>query len=439
VQLVAVGVRSQTVLQRLRRACIESGEELGPGVITGAADDDPSGIATYSQAGAQFGYTLLWTLLLTYPLMSAVQLVSAHIGRVTGCGLAKNLVQTFPRPVVSLLVVILLTANIFNIGADLTAMAAGAELIVGGGRHIFVVGFAVLCIAMQLFVPYRRYAQILKWLTLSLFAYVGVLLLVRVDWPAALGGLVWPSDFSGPAILTIVALLGTTISPYLFFWQSSQEAEEVAVHPREKPLKKAPAQAAAEYRRIRLDTLVGMAFSNLIAIAIVIATAATLHVQGVTDIQSAAQAAEALRPIAGPFAFALFALGLIGTGLLAVPVLAGSAAFAVSEVRGWKSGLEYKPRQAVRFYSIIVGATAVGVGLDWSGLDPIKALFWSAVLNGVAAAPIMVAMMILASSRRIMGRFTERPRVLLLGWAAAAIMAAASGALLFDVIRQAIG
>jgi Mn2+/Fe2+ NRAMP family transporter len=430
--------RAETFLKRLMGTCAASIDELGPGVITGAADDDPSGIATYSQAGAQFGYGLLWTMVLTYPLMSAIQLVSAHIGRVTGGGLAKNLVQTFPRALVSLLVVILLVANIFNIGADLSAMAAGAELIVGGGRHIFVVAFALLCITLQLLVPYQRYAHILKWLTLSLFAYVGVLLLVRVDWPAALLGMVRPRDFSRPAILTIVALFGTTISPYLFFWQSSQEAEEVAVHPREKALKRAPGQAPSEYRRIRLDTLVGMAFSNLIAIAIVIATSATLNVRGITDIQSAAQAAEALRPIAGRFAFALFAMGLIGTGLLAVPVLAGSAAFAVSEVRGWKTGLEYQPRQAMGFYSIIVGATAIGVGLDWSGLDPIKALFWSAVLNGVSAAPIMVAMMVLASNRKVMGRFAERPALLLFGWAAAAVMAAASGALLFDAIGQSV-
>jgi NRAMP (natural resistance-associated macrophage protein)-like metal ion transporter len=434
-----MNVPGPTILQRFTDACVESAEELGPGIVTGAADDDPSGIATYSQAGAAFGYRLLWTQILTYPLMCAVQLVSAHIGRVTGCGLAKNLSRTFPRWIVSLLVAILLMANIINIGADLTAMAAGAELIAGRGRHLFVIAFASLCIALQLFVPYRRYAQTLKWLTLSLFAYVGVLLLVQVDWPAALLGMIWPRDFSREAVLTVVALFGTTISPYLFFWQSSQEAEEVAVQPKEKPLKKAPGQAPREYRRIRLDTLVGMAFSNLISIAIVIATASTLHVRGVTDVQTAAQAAEALRPIAGQFAFALFALGLIGTGLLAVPVLAGSAAFAVSEVRGWKEGLEYKPGQAARFYSIIVVATLVGVMLDWSGLDPIKALFWSAVLNGIVAAPIMAAMMVLASNRKVMGRFREHAPVLLFGWAAAAVMAAASVALLVDTLRTAVG
>ena len=426
--------RSETGLERLKRKFRSSADTLGPGVVTGAADDDPSGIATYSQAGAQFGYGMLWTMLLTYPLMSAVQLVCAHIGRVTGGGLAKNLVETFPRWVVTVLVSILLLANIFNIGADLAAMAAAAELVLGGGEHLFVIFFAVVCIVLQLFIPYPRYAEILKWLTLSLFAYAGVLFLVHIDWGAALLGLVWPRDFSSPALLTVVAVLGTTISPYLFFWQSSQEAEEVAVDDKAKPLKKAPSQAPAHYRRMRRDTFIGMAFSNLIALAIMMAAAATLNVAGITDVETAAQAAEALRPIAGDFAFGLFALGIIGTGLLAVPVLAGSAAFAVSETRGWKAGLEYHPRQAKRFYAIIVVATLAGTLLDWSNLDPMKALFWAAVLNGVAAVPIMAALMIVASKREIMGQFRERRRLVIFGWAATAIMAAASAALFFDML-----
>ena|SRR5947209_2657134 len=419
--------------ERLGRGADRLVDELGPGVVTGAADDDPSGIATYSQAGAQFGYGLLWTILLTYPLMAAVQLVSAHIGRVTGAGLAKNFMRFFPKPVVTILVAILLAANVFNIGADLSAMAAAATLVTGAGAHIFVVVFAVVSTMLQAFIPYRQYSQILKWLTLVLFAYVAVVLLVHVDWLEALRGLLIPHDFSGPALLTIVAVLGTTISPYLFFWQSSQEAEEVAVEPKERPLKTAPQQAPREFRRIRVDTLVGMAFSNLIALAIILATAATLHAAGNRDIGTAAEAADALRPVAGRFAFALFALGIIGTGLLAVPVLAGSAAFAFSETRGWKSGLEYKPSQASRFYSIIVAAMVVGVALDWSGLKPIKALFWSAVLNGVAAVPIMVAMMIVAHRKEIMGRFTERPVLMVFGWAATAVMAAASGAMLINL------
>jgi NRAMP (natural resistance-associated macrophage protein)-like metal ion transporter len=411
------------------RKLIDSVEDLGPGVVTGAADDDPSGIATYSQAGAQFGYGLLWTQVLSYPLMVAIQLVSAHIGRVTGSGLAKNLIHVFPRPVVLFLVAILLLANVINLGADLSAMAAGAQLLVGGGSHVFVILFALLCVGLQLFVSYRRYAEVLKWLTLSLFAYVAVIIFVHIDWRQALLGLVWPRISGREALLTIVALLGTTISPYLFFWQSSQEAEEIATTPNHS-LKRTPRAARKQFRRIRVDTLLGMAFSELISIAIIIATAATLHVKGITTIGSAAEAAEALRPLAGRFASLLFAIGIIGTGLLAVPVLAGSAAFAVSEIRGWKEGLEYKPQQAVRFYAIIVGATFVGVAMDWSNVNPIQALFWSAVLNGVCAAPIMVAMMLVAHRPEIMGRFTERVPLMILGWAAAAVMAAASVAMI---------
>jgi len=403
--------------------------EFGPGLITGAADDDPSGIATYSQAGAQFGYGMLWTMVLAYPLMSAVQLVSAHIGRVTGTGLAKPFVRCFPRSIVTALVAILLVANIFNIGADLSAMAAATQLVTGGGPHLFVILFALVSAALQLFVPYRRYSEVLKWLTMSLFAYVAVVFLVNVHWNEALLGLVWPRDFSRDALLTVVAVLGTTISPYLFFWQSSQEAEEVATGSG-RPLKRSPRDAAKQFHRMRVDTFAGMAFSDIISIAIMISTAATLHVHGVTDVQSAAQAAEALRPIGGNFAFALFALGIIGTGFLAVPVLAGSAAFAISEARGWKAGLEYKPRQAARFYMIIVGAMVVGVAIDWLDINPMKALFYSAVLNGVASVPIMAAMMVVASRKDVMGRFVERRLVLGFGWAATAVMALASIAML---------
>ena len=416
-------------LHQARDRLGKSLHELGPGIVTGAADDDPSGIATYSQAGAQFGYGLLWTMLLTYPLMAAVQLVSAHIGRVTGAGLAKNLNRLLPHWLVSLLVTILLVANIFNIGADLSAMAAAVQLVAGGSSHVYVVLFALICVGLQLFVPYRQYASGLKWLTLSLFAYVGVLILVHVDWGQAALGMVWPREFSTAALLTIVALLGTTISPYLFFWQSSQEAEEIATSDAQ-PLREAPRGIDKQYRRIRLDTLVGMALSNLIALAIMLASAATLNAKGITDIGSAAEAAQALQPIAGRFASLLFAVGIIGTGLLAVPVLAGSAAFAVGESQGWKTGLEHKPQHAMRFYGIIVAATFIGVAMDWSNLNPIQALFWSAVLNGVAAVPIMAAMMIVASSRKIMGHLHERRRLLVFGWAATAVMGLASGAML---------
>jgi len=416
-------------LERFRQQVVGSLEELGPGLITGAADDDPSGIATYSQAGAQFGYGLMWTMVLCYPLMSAVQLVSAHIGRVTGQGLANNLVSTFPRQFVGLLIGILLIANIINIGADLSAMAEAARLVIGGNEHAFVIGFAIISTALQLFISYRRYASILKWLTLSLFAYVAVLLVVHTDWPAALVGLVWPSDLGRDALLTIVALLGTTISPYLFFWQSSQEAEELA-NSRHRPIKQEPRSAKKQFRRMRFDTLAGMAFSNLISLAIIMAAAATLHRQGITQIGSAADAAQALRPVAGQFAFALFAIGIIGTGFLAVPVLAGSAAFAVAEIFGWKEGLEYQPQQAAGFYSIVVAASFVGVLIDWSPIDPMRALFWSAVLNGLAAVPLMIAMMVVVSRHQVMGRFTAERPLLLLGWAATGVMAIASAAML---------
>lgn len=418
-----------TTAERIRKKVVVSLEELGPGLVTGAADDDPSGIATYSQAGAQFGYGLMWTMLLCYPLMSAVQLVSAHIGRVTGAGLANNLTSTFPKQFVGLLIGILLIANVINIGADLSAMAAAARLVVGGNEHLFVIAIAIVSTILQLFVPYRRYASILKWLTLSLFAYVAVLLVVHTDWPGAFRGLVWPSNLGRDALLTIVALLGTTISPYLFFWQSSQEAEEIATS-RHRPIKQEPRSAKKQFRRMRFDTLAGMAFSNLISLAIIMAAAATLHRQGVTQIGSAADAAEALRPVAGQFAFALFAIGIIGTGFLAVPVLAGSGAFAVAEIFGWKEGLEYQPHQAAGFYAIIVLATFIGVGIDWSPIDPMRALFWSAVLNGLAAVPLMIAMMIVVSRHKVMGRFTATRPLLILGWAATLVMTLASGAML---------
>jgi NRAMP (natural resistance-associated macrophage protein)-like metal ion transporter len=424
-----MAAKGKSSLQRLNQRIVNSLEELGPGLVTGAADDDPSGIATYSQAGAQFGYGLMWTMLLCYPLMSAVQLVSAHIGRVTGAGLANNLVGIFPKRFVGALIGILLIANIINIGADLSAMGEAATLVVGGSEHAYVLAFALVCTLLQLFLSYRRYARVLKWLTLSLFAYVAVLLVVRTDWSAALVGLVLPTDLGRDALLTIVALFGTTISPYLFFWQSAQEAEEIATS-KHRPVKQEPRSAPGQFRRMRFDTLTGMAFSNLISLAIIMAAAATLHRQGITQIGSAAEAAEALRPVAGQFAFAFFAMGIIGTGLLAVPVLAGSAAFAVAEVFGWKEGLEYQPRQAAGFYSIIVLATLVGALIDWSPIDPMRALFWSAVLNGLAAVPLMIAMMVVVSRHKVMGRFTASPSLLAFGWVATAVMTLASGAML---------
>jgi NRAMP (natural resistance-associated macrophage protein)-like metal ion transporter len=410
---------------RQRARSIALVKQLGPGLITGAADDDPSGIATYSQAGAQFGFGLLWTIILTYPLMTAVQLVSAQIGRVTDHGLAYNMGKLLPRELVTALVALLFIANTINIGADLAAMGAAAELVVGTSGHVFTALFAVASLLLQMFVPYKRYASILKWLTLALLAYVALVFMVRVDWPAAVKGMVWPTIAGTAAITTVVAIFGTTISPYLFFWQSAQEVEEVDQDPDKHPLKEAPREARREFRRIRLDTFAGMAVSNLVALAIMIGTAATLHAAGQTQIETAADAAKALKPVAGEFAFLLFSLGIIGTGLLAIPVLAGSAAYAICEARGWTTGLEHKPREAVGFYSVIGVATLLGIGIDWSPIDPIKALFWSAVINGVVAVPIMAVMMIVASQRSEMGRFTASPGLLFFGWTATLVMASA--------------
>lgn len=420
---------------RRRLRAIASSHRLGPGLITGAADDDPSGIATYSQGGAQFGFGLLWTLVLTYPLMTAIQLVSAEIGRVTGHGLATNMGRLLPGKLVGGLVALLFIANSFNIGADLAAMGAAAELLAGRGGHLFTVGFALLSLTLQLFVPYHRYVRYLKWLTLVLFAYVAVLLIVRLDWAMVARALVWPAPgtvFSRDLVVAVVAIFGTTISPYLFFWQASQEVEEVT-QTGGHALTEAPDEAPREMARIRLDTFFGMAVSNLIGLAIMIAAAATLHAAG-TPIESAADAAKALQPVAGPFAFVLFALGIIGTGLLAIPVLAGSAAYAVGESRGWICGLEHKPWEAIGFYAIIAAATLIGLGLDWAAIDPIKALFWSAVTNGVISVPMMAVMMLVVSRSAQMGRFVAGPALKLFGWLATAVMAVAAGTMLVATI-----
>jgi NRAMP (natural resistance-associated macrophage protein)-like metal ion transporter len=400
-------------------------KKLGPGLVTGAADDDPSGIATYSQAGAAFGPALLWTMVLTYPLMSAVQLISARVGRVTGHGLAWNLRQVMPRWIVMILVGLLFVANTINIGADLAAMGDAAQLIAGGGRHLFTIGFAIVSLLLQLFIPYRKYSSFLKWLTMVLLAYVALLFMVKVDWAAALHGMVVPTIPGIAAVTVIVAIFGTTISPYLFFWQASQEVEEIDVKDAREPLEDSPEQAAAAIKRMRYDTFAGMAISNIVAIAIMLGTAATLHASGKTDIQTAADAADALEPIAGKFAFALFSLGIIGTGMLAVPVLAGSTAYAIGEAAGWKTGLEHKPRKAKLFYAVIGVAMALGVAIDWSPISPIKALFWSAVINGVVAVPILIGTMLVVSRRSTMGDFTASTTLKLFGWASTAVMAAA--------------
>jgi NRAMP (natural resistance-associated macrophage protein)-like metal ion transporter len=410
--------------RRLRHAAVF--QQLGPGLVTGAADDDPSGIATYSQAGAQFGFGMLWTMPLTYPLMTAVQMLCAQVGRVTGAGLARNMGEILPRWLVTSLVGLLFVANTINIGADLAAMGDAASLVAGGHAKLFTVGFVLLSLTLQLLIPYHRYVVVLKWLTMALLAYVAVVFAVKLNWGEVAVSFVAPKiSMSKEAVTMVVAIFGTTISPYLFFWQSAQEVEEVDKDPQAKPLKEAPGQARSEFKRIRLDTFAGMAVSNLIALAIMISTAATLHAAGKTDIATAADAAKALEPAAGAFAFALFSLGIIGTGLLAVPVLAGSAAYAIGESRGWTCGLEHKPWEAVGFYTIIVLSTLLGLGIVVSPLDPMKALFWSAVINGVAAVPIMVGLMLVAQSRDRMGRFRAGRGLRFFGWLATAVMAAA--------------
>jgi NRAMP (natural resistance-associated macrophage protein)-like metal ion transporter len=400
---------------------------LGPGLITGASDDDPSGIATYSQAGAQLGFAVSWTMLFSYPLMAVIQEISGRIGRVTGRGIAGNISKYYPNWLLQLIVLLLLIANTINIGADLGAMGEAVGLLIGGPHLLYVVLFGVFCAALQILMKYTRYVSILKWLTLALFAYFGTVMVVNVPWGEAARGLFVPSfSTDGAFWTTVVAILGTTISPYLFFWQASQEVEDIEAIPEREPLVDKPRQGQNALERIRLDTYVGMAFSNLVALAIIITTAATLHTAGITDIETSSQAAEALKPIAGPFAFAVFTLGIVGTGLLAVPVLAGSAAYALGEARKWPIGLARQPKEAVAFYATIALATLMGVVVNFSPISPIRALYWSAVINGVVAVPVMCVMMLMTANTSIMGKFEITGSLKFIGWAATIVMAAAA-------------
>lgn len=400
---------------------------LGPGLITGAADDDPGGVATHSQAGATFGLNMLWSVVLAYPLLAGIQQIVARIGRVTGHGLAANILRAFPAWLLAILVLLLLVANTINIAADVAAMAAAATLIAPGvDKVIYAVGFGLVCVLLEIFMSYKRYVGVLKWLTVSLLAYVGVVFTVKIPWGEVLWRSFVPEIVLTPAFMTmVVAVFGTTISPYMFFWQSSQEVEDLGPDPAARSLLNTPELADGELRRIRLDTWTGMAVCSLIAFFIVLTTAVTLHVNGITHIDSAAQAAQALRPIAGDMAFWLFSLGIIGTGLLAVPVLAGSAAYAISESFGWPMGLDRKLGQAPGFYAIIAAATLGGVALSLTDVDPIQALVWSAVLNGLVAVPIMAVAMILASRKSVMGPFVIGRTLKILGWTATIVMAAA--------------
>ncbi|MGB7194769.1 MAG: divalent metal cation transporter [Collimonas pratensis] len=392
-------------------------KKLGPGLITGAADDDPSGIATYSQSGAQFGFNLLWTLFLTYPLMVGIQIISARIGRVSGHGLATNIRLHYPAWLLYGIVGLLLVANTINIAADVAAMGEAMRLLAGGPAHLYALGFGLLSLLLQVFIPYDRYVRLLKWLTLALLAYVGTAFVVHTPWTEVFAKTVWPQLSWKPAyITTVVAVFGTTISPYLFFWQASQEVEDMQAQAGAKALKDAPQQASANFRRIKADTVIGMGFSNLVAYFIMLTTAVSLGTHGVTDIQTSAQAASALRPIAGEFAFVLFSAGIIGTGLLAVPVLAGSAAYAMAGAFHWQNSLEMKPLLAKKFYGIVAVSTIIGIMLCFTPVDPIKALYWSAVINGVISVPIMAVMMLMAANSSIMGRFVIGRKLKVLGW-----------------------
>lgn len=400
---------------------------VGPGLITGVADDDPSGIATYSQAGAQFGLNMLWTMPLAFPLMAAVQSMCGRIGRVTGKGLAANIKSAYPPAILKGVVVLLLIANTLNIAADVAAMGESAELVTGIHRHLMTGLFVIASLLLQVFIPYHRYVNILKWLTLSLLAYAAVLFTVHVPWGQVALRTFWPTlKMNGAAAMVVVAIFGTTISPYLFFWQASEEVEDMRAKPVAAPLKNDPKKAPKELRRIRWDTWSGMFYSDLTAYFIILATAVTLNVAGITQIETAAQAASALRPIAGNFAFLLFALGIIGVGMIGVPVLAGSSAYALAEAMDWSWGLERKAADARAFYGVIAVSVLLALIIQYSPISPMRALFWSAIINGIVAVPLMVVIILIVSSKAIMGKFTASRPIIVLGWVATIVMGAAA-------------
>ena len=403
--------------------------ELGPGLITGAADDDPSGISTYSVTGAAFGYAPLWTALFSFPLMAAVQIMCARLGMVTGRGLAGVLRREYPRWVLWGACSLLIVANVVNIGADLGGMAEATQMVTGVNSLVWTPVYATLIISLLFWTSYSFIARVFKWLTLVLFAYVIAAFLAHPDWRAVLRSTFVPHvEWSSAYIATFVGILGTTISPYLFFWQASQEVEEERKIGRQT-VEEREGATDEELRRSRTDVMTGMFFSNLVMYFIILTTAATLHAHGQTNITTAQQAAKALEPLAGQGAYWLFTLGLIGTGMLAVPVLAGAAAYAIAEARAWRGTLEDKPRLAKKFYAIVASAMILGLILDYAGVDAVKMLFWSAVLNGVLAPPLIVLVVLLTSSQKIMGKRVNSPVLKWLGWATAAIMAVAAVAM----------
>ncbi|MBU3668117.1 MAG: divalent metal cation transporter [Rhodocyclaceae bacterium] len=401
--------------------------KVGPGMVTGVADDDPSGIVTYSQAGAQFGLNMLWTMPVAYPLQSAIQVLCAQMGRVTGQGLAANIKTSFSPIIAFFLVLSLLVANILNIAADIAAMGEVAQLVTGINWHVMTSIFVFISLGLQVFMPYHRYVFYLKWLTLSLLTYAGVLFTVHVPWKDVLWSTFIPTlSLNAESAAMVVGILGTTISPYLFFWQASQEVEDMRIGRKKPLLSENRAVGQWEIRRIRWDTWGGMCYSNVAAYFIILATAVTLNAAGIRDITTAEHAAEALRPVAGDLAYLLFALGILGVGLIAVPVLAGSAAYALSDLLGWQSSLEHTVMQDKKFYFVIAVSVMGALIIQFSPINPMKALFWSAVINGVVAVPLMVAILILARRHSVMGPYKANRLNLGLGWFATALMAAAS-------------
>jgi NRAMP (natural resistance-associated macrophage protein)-like metal ion transporter len=403
--------------------------ELGPGLITGAADDDPSGISTYSVTGASFGYTPLWTALFSFPLMVAVQLMCARLGMVTGRGLAGVVRREYPRWVLWGACALLIVANVINIGADLGGMADATEMVTGINSLIWTPIYAVLIVSLLFWASYKLIARIFKWFTLVLFAYVAAALLAHPDWSAVLRSTFVPRvEWSSDYLATFVGIIGTTISPYLFFWQASEEVEEERARGR-RTVRKRKGATDEELRRSRTDVVTGMFFSNLIMYFIILTTASTLHAHGQTNIETAQQAAEALSPLAGRGAYLLFTLGLIGTGMLGVPVLAGATAYAIAEAAAWRGTLEDRPRLARKFYAVVAVSMVLGLGLDYAGFNAVKMLFWSAVVNGVLAPPLIVLVVLLTSSSKVMGKRVIPPLLKWLGWATATIMTLASVAM----------
>ena len=423
---------SQPVLDPPNRSGLQNFlDELGPGLITGAADDDPSGISTYSVAGASFGYATLWTALLSFPLMAAIQLMCARLGMVTGCGLASVIRSRYPRPILWLACSLVIVANIFNIGADLGGMADAMQMMSGVRAYYWTPIFAALIIALLMWTSYSTMARVFKWLTLVLFAYVITAFLAHPRWSAVLHATFVPHvEWTKDYLAVLVGILGTTISPYLFFWQAAQEVEE----DRERG-KTTVAQRRGstnlELRVAQKDVITGMLLSNLVMYFLILTTGATLHVHGVTQIETAKQAAEALLPLAGKGAYLLFTLGIVGTGMLAVPVLAGSSAYAIAEAARWRSAsLCVKPQRARKFYAVIAVAIIVGLSLDFAGFNAVEMLFWSAILNGLLAPPLVVMVVLLTSDRKVMGSRANSRGMQALGWSCAFVMSAAAIALL---------